>query len=647
MNENSSVSRTDHSARVPVMPGAMESLRLPGDVNISPDGQRVAFVVREWNKDARKRQGRIWMVETAGGEPQPFSKGPYEASCPRWSPDSQRLAFISTVGDEGDKEKGKPQLYLMPAQGGEAKQVCTMPNGVSDLEWSPDGTRIAFLSLEGEEPGKDPRVIQPRRHRRLWTVHADYDIPEPVTPDGLTVWEYAWSPDSRYMALYYSRGSDDTDWYRGQIGIVAAHGGAVRQLTHLTRQASALTWSPDRTRLAYISDEWSDPGRGGGDIFVLTVESGEACNLTPGISFSPAWCRWFPDGRRLLYAAWNGVTQQIGVIDEVNDNTTVLTKDFVMEVGWPHLSTTPDLHKCATIHMNSQQPPDVWFGELTFEGDTANGIEWRRLSQLNPIAEETLALAPSERIRYESVDGWQIDALFTLPLTSKADTPPPLVVNVHGGPSWAWLDDFGMLWTQVLASAGYAVLRPNIRGSWGRGVAFADAVVGDMGGKDLQDILQGVDYLVEQGLVDSKRVAIAGGSYGGFMAAWAVTQTTRFKAAIMVAGVSDFHSFHAQSRINDWDRRFLEADPLEHPEVYRERSAITYAARVSTPTLILHGENDNDVPVNQAYAFYRALRERGVPTELVIYPREGHSFHERNHRTDCMEWILRWLERYL
>ena len=147
--------------------------------------------------------------------------------------------------------------------------------------------------------------------------------------------------------------------------------------------------------------------------------------------------------------------------------------------------------------------------------------------------------------------------------------------------------------------------------------------------------------------MDGKRVAIAGGSYGGFMAAWAVAQTTRFKAAIMAAGVSDFHSFHAQSRINDWDMRFLVANPLEHPEVYREHSAITYAARVSTPTLIIHGENDQDVPVNQAYAFYRALYERGVPTELVIYPREGHSPHERNHRSDILERILKWFERYL
>ncbi len=317
-----------------------------------------------------------------------------------------------------------------------------------------------------------------------------------------------------------------------------------------------------------------------------------------------------------------------------------------MSVFWPHLSTASDLRCFATTHANQRHPSDVWFGEI-INGDAGTDVNLKHLTRLNPIAEETFALAPSELISYQSADDWRIDALFTPPLERKSDTPPPLVVNVHGGPSWAWLDDFGGLWTQMLASAGYAVLRANIRGSWGRGVAFADAVIGDMGGKDFQDLLHGVDYLVERGLVDGNRVAIAGGSYGGFMAAWAITQTTRFKAAIMVAGVSDFHSFHAQSRLLDWDMRMLGGSPLEHPELYRERSAITYAARVKTPTLIIHGENDQDVPVNQSYAFYRALRERNIPVEFVIYPREGHSFSEREHRKDCEERILRWLERYL
>jgi len=638
--------KNDQQTRVPVTPGMMETLRLPTDAQLSPDGQHVAFVLMEPISELPKRQGRIWVVDTHGGEPRPLTKGPGNDSCPRWSPDNQHIAFVSKMKIEG--KQSKAQLYLMSLKDGETSQVCTMPNGVSDLEWSPDGQRIAFLSRDGEEPKSDPLVMAPNHHQRLWTIRPDYDIPEPVTPDGLTVWEYAWSPDSKHFACYYSTGSDDTDWYRGQIGMVPAGGGDVRQLTNLTRQASALTWSPDSSRLAFMSGEWSDPCQGGGDVFILSLSGNDAepRNLTPGIPFSPAWCRWFPDGQRLLYTAWDGLTQQIGILNESDGTITPLVKDFVMSTFWPRLTTTADVRCFATTHTTQQHPYDVWFGEI-IDGDASADINLKRLTRLNPIAEETFALSPSEHISYPSSDGWRIDALFTLPFEHKSDAPPPLVVFVHGGPSWAWLDDIGSTWTQTLASAGYAVLRANIRGSWGRGVAFADAVMYDMGGKDLQDLLDGVDYLVERGLVDGNRVAIGGGSYGGFMSAWAITQTPRFKAAIMSAGVSDFHSFHAQSRIFDWDMRFLGGNPLEHPELYRERSAITYAARVQTPTLIIHGEEDHDVPINQSHAFYRALRERNVPVEFVIYPREGHGLVEREHRKDCEARILLWLERYL
>jgi len=641
--------KTISQTRIPITPGVMQGLRYMSDVNLAPDARRVAFEVSDWATGQRKRRSTIWVVETSNGETweqKPLSKSGRHDSCPRWSPDSSQLAFTSR--EAGDERKDKPQLYLIPAQGGEARQVCAMPNGASDLEWSPDGSRIALISLEGAEPQKDPIVVMPERHRRLWTIRPGFDIAEPVTPDGFTVWEYAWSPDCQQIALYYSTGPDDTDWYRGQIGVVSASGGSIRQLTHLTRQASALTWSPDGKRLAFISGEWSDPCRGGGDVFVLSLADGEARNLTPDIACSPAWCRWFPDGQHLLYTAWDGLTQQIGMLRESDGAITSLVSDFVMERGWPHLSTTPDLRCFATTHSDQRQPVEIWLGKMSEQGELRPGeITWNRLTHLNALAEATFALSPGERIAYRSVDGWRIEALFTPPLAHSGDAPPPLIVDVHGGPSWAWVDDFGDSLTQFFASAGYSVLRPNVRGSWGRGVAFADAVIYDMGGKDLQDILSGVDYLVEQGMVDSQRVAIVGGSYGGFMAAWAVTQTHRFKTAIMIAGVCDFHSFHAQSRINDWDMRFLGGNPLDQPELYRTRSAITYAARVQTPTLIIHGEVDQDVPINQAHAFYRALRERHVPVEFVIYPREPHGITEREHQRDFEERILKWLERYL
>jgi dipeptidyl aminopeptidase/acylaminoacyl peptidase len=632
------------TSRVPFAAGTILSIQQVHDVNLAPDGQQVAFTLETFVADRQKTQSHIWIVETSGkSEARPLTRGPHSSTHARWAPDSQQIVYVST----GSSDKEKPQLHLIEMQSGESRPVCIVPEGVSDPEWAPDGNRIAFISPDGEELPADPLVVLPARHRRLWTVRPDFGIPQAVTPASLTVWEYAWSPDGKQVALYYSSGPEETDWYSGQIGIVSASGGAVRQISQLTGQASSLVWLPDGEHLAYITGNWSDRGLVGGDLFIQSTRGGEARNLTPDGKISVSWCRCFPDGKRLLYAAWSGVTHQIGILHEYDGRMETLEEDFVIgERSCPRFSATHDLQHIVVSHSTHQQPYDVWSGTLTGEGACLRSIAWQQLTHLNPLAEETLAIAPTSRLRYESIDGWQIDALFTSPLHYKGNNPPPLIVHVHGGPSAAYVDNWGG-WAQVLASAGFAVFEPNIRGSQGRGTAFSDAVLGDMGGKDFQDIMRGIDYLTGQGLVDANRLGITGWSYGGFMTAWAVTQTNRFKAAVMGAGICDYHSFHAQTNISAWDRRFIDADMLEYPERYRERSAITYAARVTTPTLIIHGEKDDCVPVNQAYAFHRALSERGVPTTLVVYPREGHGPKEKNHLRDLEERLVQWCTRYV
>lgn len=616
--------------------------RVPSDLAISPDGQHVAFVVGEHVPGEQKRRLRIWLADTVSGEVRPFIHGKQNETSPCWSPDSQQLAFLTTP----DGEKAKPQLHVIAATGGEPRLVCTMPNGASTLAWAPDGSRISFLSLEGEEPKKDPKILGPSRHRRLWTIRPDQALPEPVTQANLTVREYVWSPDSQQFALYYSQGAEETDWYHSNIGIISANGGAVREVVHLTWPARALAWSPDSKHLAYLSGRWSDPGRGTGDILTVAVESGQVRNLTPGITCSPSWCCWLTDGRHMLYTAVKHVTHQVSLLDTQTGASTTLVDDFVMQRDQPRLALTPNQRFCATIHSTSQQPNDIWFGTLNYVDNLPHGIEWKRLSRLNPIIEETLECAKTERIHYTSVDGWRIDGLFTPPLHSVPGQLPPLYVEVHGGPSGASCDVW-YTFTSVFTQRGFAVFRPNMRGSWGQGMAFADAVLGDMGGKDLQDILNGVEYLVQQGKVDSNRVCIGGWSNGGYLSACAVTQSNRFRAAVVGAGITDWMNMHAQSNIPDSDILLLGATPLEQPEVYHRCSPITFAHRVTTPTLILHGEDDPCVPVAQAYVFYRALSERNVPVVCTIYPREGHGLTERNHQRDSIERRLHWFERYI
>lgn len=625
--------------RRPVGAETFLALRMPTDARISPDGMQVAFVLDEFVEGEQKPRGRIWMVSAEGGEPRPFTQGPHGDGNPRWSPDGTRLAFLSQR--DGDKEK--PQVYVMPASGGEPRRICFAPNGASNLTWSPDGTRLAFLSLDGEEPSSEPKVNAPLRHMRLWSVRPEDDTPRPITPTGLTIWTYAWSPDSTRLAVYFSTAPGETDWYRGQVGIVPAAGGAVRPITRLERQADALTWRRDGEQVMYISGEWSDRGLVGGDVFVVDAEGGEPRNLTPGIEYSPSWLAELPAGD-VLFAAWNGLTSSVGILDATHGGATLLVPDFPLgERHQPCLSASANLRRFAATHSGPETPGDIYLGELTPDHSS---ITWRRLTRLNPLLEDTLELAPTRRISYTGANGWRIEALFTPPLVSDSKLPP-LMTFIHGGPTSAYRDTWGDLMTQRFAAAGFAVLRPNPRGSMGRGVAFADAVLGDMGGKDLEDILAGVEYVVAQGWADADRVGIMGWSYGGFMSAWAISQVDRFKAAMMGAGICDFHSFHAQTNIADWDMRFIGAAPTERPDAYRARSALTFASHITTPTLICHGENDPCVPVNQAYAFYRALCERGIPTELAIYPREGHGVRERDHTRDLSERALRWFERYL
>ena len=648
MREEENIMTSDPQPRVSITTEALKDIRFIGDMHLSADGKRIAFEVRENPFGQSKGRTRIWTVEPSGGKAEPLTHGKESDLCPRWSPDGTQLAFISTSGGE----KSKPQLYLIDATGGDARQVCTLPNGVSTLSWSPDGSKIAFISLEGAEPGSDPKVFAPsqERHHRLWTIRLDDDVPAAVTPDGITVWEYVWSPDGQQFALYYSTISGDTGWYHSQIGVVAADGGAVHQLTHflpVSVQARALAWSPDGQQLAYLSGKWSDPGRGAGEIFLLSLQDGQSRNLTSGIACSPTWCAWFPDGRRLLYTAIDGVSHQVGILETTDGKITVLDSAFVMNDDQPRLSSTPTMNSFVTVHSTSQQPPEIYIGNLAGTGSSVTSIEWQRLTRLNLIAEETWLWAASQHICYSSVDDHLVHALFTAPVGSKGDAPPPLFVDVHGGPSGAECDNWSVRYTQILASAGYAVLRVNYRGSWGNGAAFADAVMGDVGGKDLQDILSGIDYLIAEGLVDGNRLAIGGWSNGGFLSAWAVTQTTRFKAAMMGAGISDWLNMHAQTNIPGADVLQLIIDPLEQPEVYLQHLPMTFASRVKTPTLILHGENDPCVPVAQAYAFYRALCERNVPVEMAVYPREGHGVSEWDHAVDADHRLLRWLELYV
>jgi len=297
----------------------------------------------------------------------------------------------------------------------------------------------------------------------------------------------------------------------------------------------------------------------------------------------------------------------------------------------------------AIVRSSPTDARNVWHGDLT-----DRRIEWKQLTNAIPNLHD-FTLGEQEIITWTSRDGWMIHGVLIKPVGYEKEKRYPLIVNPHGGPTSLISNGFlGMgLWGQLLAARGYAVFFPNFRGSTGFGLKFAEANVGDMGGIDFQDIEAGVDSLIERGIADPERLGIGGWSYGGFMTCWTVTQTDRYRAAVMGAGISNWLSFHGNSHLHTWDANHYDTNPYEQNGLYAKFSGMNYVSRVKTPTLILHGELDRDVPPEQSYQFYRALHDHGVETELVIYPREGHGISEKKHWLDLHRRIAAWYDKHL
>ena len=608
----------------------MQILR-PGEVALSPDGTRIAAAVSlSFREKGKPLETRLW-IGSVDGE---LSEGEL-GSIPRFSPDGTRLAYASDKGHEG-----RLSLWIDGAELGE------IPGSVDDIQWSPDGTRLLVLAADlgadragadtatkvteaGAEPD-DPKVIRPAEYwRRLWLVDAATGETGDVTPEGTNVFEFSWA-GGRVAAICTDDPSESA-WYEAWIGLIDIGERSVERVHSPTWQLQAPRISPGG-RVAWIEGFSSDRGVATGTVHVLGQGP-----VAP--DHHVAWIE-FADEDTLWIAGWRdngsfaGRLSLDGSYEELAGGQATFGPRYV-----PALAVSADGSRAAAAYESADEPPEVVLWE--------NG-ERRTLTSLNAEVAPKIASIEWLTHRWTSFDGLEIEGLLALP-RERGNGPLPLVVDVHGGPTgswfWAFAPAYGL--PNLLAGAGYAVLMPNVRGSTGRGPEFAEANLGDMGGGDLQDILTGIDALVGEGIVDDKRVAITGGSYGGFMACWAVTQTDRFAAAMPMAVVTDWLSFHNTTNIGQFDKLFLQADPYDADGDYTQRSPVYHAAKCRTPTLIFHGEDDLCTPLGQAVEFYNALVEAGCEAALVVYPREGHGWTEREHQIDSWNRMRDWLVRHL
>ena len=625
------------------------------DAQVSPDGDLVAFVVGDQFKlDTKLPRSGVWVVDATGGEPRRFTSGPRSDSMPRWSPDGRELAFLSDREEDGQR-----QIWLLPRAGGEATQLTHVdgtipsPRSLEPMAWSPDGKRIAFIKVdpetEDEKRHKQDKsdIIEFEQHpkyARLYTVDIDSGEESCVSPDGLQVWEFCWSPTSDEIAAVASDVPFEQAWYSCRLAKFSTSGGAAATLHQAKRQVARPVWSPDGKFIAFQSSNWSDRGSAAGAVFVVPSDGGPTREISKGHVASACALRWSDDSKTLLSIAHERGGMGVAWIDLESGERTPLWHDIVT-INEANSTFSQDNHgNIALVRDDATHPKDVWLGR-----PATDSIEWTRLTNLHPQADD-FDIGTTESIHWKGADGWDMQGLLIRPAGANADGRHPMVTVVHGGPTSMHRSQFyaSMGWLQLLASAGIAVFMPNPRGSTGWGLEFAESNIGDMGGKDWEDIQAGIDHCIDAGVADPTRLGVAGWSYGGFMTAWAVTQTDRFKAAMMGAGISDWRSFHGKSYLSDWDSiHYGDADPWDPDGLYKKFSPINFVKQVSTPTLILHGEVDEDVPVEQSYMFYRALKDLNVETELVVYPREPHGLSEKAHMLDLGQRVTEWFAKQL
>jgi dipeptidyl aminopeptidase/acylaminoacyl peptidase len=645
-------------------------LRGAADVRLSPDGSRVVFVER-FIDDQHRTRSRIWLLTVADGKLTRVSDEKADDSSPRWSPDGTALAFLTSGrGAPNPSSTGflpsafgsglaVSRLDGTPAKVVAQYKVTNHPlayQGSSEqLAWAPDGSAIAFLSAdEGPEgaPG-DPAVIT-RYGYKSWSGLSDnrrWHISVVTLRDGqvrqLTRGNYqdhsiAWSPQGDEIAYISNHENDPDRTHNYDIFAVRVSDGRVRQITNTKGCEYAPTWSADGSTIAYLAgvrplttqeSSAEDP-----HVWVIPAAGGTGRQLVPALDRRANGVAWAPDERAVYFT--------------VQDHGSTVLYRAGIEGGSPAaIVSTPgtigafSIGKAQLVAYEFQTPTSP--AEVFIRSGNAAP---RQLTKLNTELLAERDVSPAEPFEFASFDGTRVQGFLTPPLVREQGRTYPVVVAIHGGPHGQQGPAF-VHKSQVYAGEGYAVVMINYRGSSGYGQKFSDGTVNDQNGSEWKDVAAGLDYiLAHTPYLDADRVGVEGGSYGGQLTNWGITQTTRFKSAIPSAGISNLLSHGYLIWAQDypkveWGGRHAWQDDVA--KQMWERSALAYVARVKTPTMFIHGELDQDVPITEAEQFYIALKQVGVETVLVRYPREGHGLREPEHVVDGMVRSLAWHGRFL
>ena len=621
-----------------------------GAPRVSPDAKRVVYTVSEAVTTADKSEfvTQIWMANIDTKQNFQMTFGDKSSTNAKWSPDGNWIAFTS------NRKDNKNNLYLLNVNGGEAEPLTDVKSSVSDFAWSPDGRTIAFTmsdpKTEEEEKNDKGRndfrwVDENLKMSRLYVLPIQKDAngkrePRKLTTGNFNVDSFDWSPDGSRIAFGHTKTPVANDWTTSDVSIIDVASGNITPLAQTPAAENSPLYSPDGRSVAILSSDIPPRWAQSGVIQIFSATGGQPKSLAATFDGQPGLAGWSADSKRIYFSEAKGTGTQIYSIDVAGNR--------IEEVkATPAVYSGINLNQSGTMFSFVRQTPDTPGDIYVAPVSTFAAVQ---ISSANRDL-KLPAVGRTEVISWKSKDGKQIEGLLTYPVGYQTGQRVPFILNVHGGPAGVFQQTFiggrGVYPLATLAARGYAILRANPRGSSGYGTEFRRANIKDWGFGDFQDLMAGVDKVIEMGVADPDRLGVMGWSYGGFMTSWIVTQTNRFKAASAGAPVTNLMSFNGTSDIIAFVPDYFGGQFWEIMDLYQKHSPIFNVKNVTTPTMIQQGDADVRVPISQGYEFYNALKVKGVPTRMLVLPRQPHGPNEPKMQIAAMKANLEWFDKYI